>query len=117
MHFAASLMTGRLCMSNKAAECKLRAVAVGRRNGPFAASDGGGRLPAAIYTLIATANLKDIDPQISTPSRTMRRQGRRREQATAAGEFPMRLSRLLAARACFRVSGQSVLNADQHNDR
>jgi transposase len=54
---------GRLCMSNNAAERELRAVAVGRRNWTFAGSDEGGRRAAAIYTLIATAKLNEIDPQ------------------------------------------------------
>jgi transposase len=54
---------GRLCMSNNAAERELRAVAVGRRNWTFAGSDEGGRRAAAIYTLIATAKLNDLDPQ------------------------------------------------------
>jgi transposase len=54
---------GRLCMSNNTAERELRAVAVGRKNWMFAGSDEGGRRAAAIYTLIATAKLNDIDPQ------------------------------------------------------
>ena len=54
---------GRLCMSNNAAERELRAIAVGRRNWTFAGSDEGGRRAAAIYTLIATAKLNDVDPQ------------------------------------------------------
>jgi len=54
---------GRLCMTNNAAERELRAVAVGRRNWTFAGSDQGGRRAAALYTLIATAKLNDIDPQ------------------------------------------------------
>ena len=54
---------GRLCMSNNAAERELRAIAVGRRNWTFAGSDEGGRRAAALYTLIATAKLNDIDPQ------------------------------------------------------
>ena len=53
----------RLWMLNNAAECELRTVAVGRRNWTFAGSDGGCRRAAAIYTLIATAKLNDIDPQ------------------------------------------------------
>jgi hypothetical protein len=40
-----------------------RLIAVGRKNWTFAGSDEGGRLAAAIYTLIATAKLNDIDPQ------------------------------------------------------
>jgi len=54
---------GRLCMSNNAAERELRAVAMGRKNWTFAGSDEGGRRAAAIYTLIQTAKLNDIDPQ------------------------------------------------------
>jgi transposase len=57
------LADGRLCMSNNAAERELRAVAVGRKNWTFAGSDEGGRRAAAIYTLIQTAKLNDIDPQ------------------------------------------------------
>jgi Transposase IS66 family/IS66 C-terminal element len=61
--FTRFLDDGRLCMSNNAAERELRAVFVGRRNWTFAGSDEGGRRAAAIYTLIATAKLNDIDPQ------------------------------------------------------
>lgn len=61
--FTRFLDDGRLCLSNNAAERELRAVAVGRKNWTFAGSDEGGRRAAAIYTLIATAKLNDIDPQ------------------------------------------------------
>lgn len=54
---------GRLCMSNNAAERELRAVAVGRKNWTFAGSDEGARRAAAVYTLIATAKLNNVDPQ------------------------------------------------------
>jgi transposase len=54
---------GRLCMSNNAAERALRCVAVGRNNWTFAGSDEGGRRAAALYTLIETAKLNDIDPR------------------------------------------------------
>ncbi len=54
---------GRLCMNNNAAERELRAVAVGRKNWTFAGSDEGGRRAAAIYSLIQTAKLNDVDPQ------------------------------------------------------
>lgn len=50
-------------MSNNAAERELRAVAVGRKNWTFAGSNEGGPRAAAIYSLIATAKLNDIDPQ------------------------------------------------------
>ena len=54
---------GRLCISNNAAERALRGIAVGRHNWTFAGSDEGGRRAAAIYTLIETAKLSDVDPQ------------------------------------------------------
>jgi transposase len=54
---------GRLCMSNNAAEREIRAVALGRHNWTFAGSDEGGRRAAAIYTLIQTAKLNEVDPQ------------------------------------------------------
>jgi hypothetical protein len=41
----------------------METIAVGRRNWTFAGSDEGGRRAAAIYTLIATGKLNDIDPQ------------------------------------------------------
>jgi transposase len=50
-------------MSNNAAERAVRCVAVGRKNWTFAGSDEGGHRAAAIYTLIETAKLNDIDPQ------------------------------------------------------
>ena len=56
------LNDGRLCMSNNAAEREIRTVAVGRHNWTFAGSDEG-RRAAAIYTLINTAKLNDVDPQ------------------------------------------------------
>jgi len=61
--FTRFLDDGRLCMSNNAAEREIRSIAVGRRNWTFAGSDEGGRRAAAIYTLINTAKLNDVDPQ------------------------------------------------------
>ncbi len=54
---------GRLCMSNNAAERGVRPVAIGRHNWTFVGSDEGGRRAAAIYTLIETCKLNDVDPQ------------------------------------------------------
>ena len=48
---------------NNAAERALRGIALGRRNWLFAGSDRGDERAAAIYTLIATAKLNDVDPQ------------------------------------------------------
>ena len=52
---------GRLCMSNNAAERAVRGVAVGRRNWTFCGSDSGGRRAAAMYTLIESCKLNDVD--------------------------------------------------------
>ncbi len=38
-------------------------MALGRKNWTFAGSDEGGRRAAAIYTLIQTAKLNNVDPQ------------------------------------------------------
>ena len=54
---------GRICMTNNAAERALRGVALGRANWTFAGSDRGAERAAAIYTLITTCKLNDIDPQ------------------------------------------------------
>ena len=61
--FIRFLDDGKICLSNNAAERALRGVAAGRRNWLFAGSDRGGERAAAIYTLIASAKLNDIDPQ------------------------------------------------------
>jgi transposase len=54
---------GRICMTNNAAERAVRSIAMGRKNWTFAGSDSGGRRAAAIYTLIETCKLNDIDPR------------------------------------------------------
>ena len=56
---------GHLCITNNAAERSLRCIAVGRNNWTFAGSDAGGRRAAAIYTLIETAKLDDVDPGLA----------------------------------------------------
>ena len=61
--FTRFLDNGRICLSNNAAERALRSVALGRRAWLFAGSDRGGERAAAMYTLIATAKLNDIDPR------------------------------------------------------
>ena len=60
--FTGFLEDGRICLSNNAAERAIRGIAVGRRNWTFAGSDAGGRRAAALYTLIETAKLNDVDP-------------------------------------------------------
>ena len=61
--FTRFLDDGRICLTNNAAERAIRCVAVGRRNWTFCGSDRGGERAAAIYTLIATAKLNNIDPE------------------------------------------------------
>jgi hypothetical protein len=57
------LSDGRICLTNNAAERALRGIAVGRKNWLFAGSDRGGERAAAMFRLIATAKLNNIDPQ------------------------------------------------------
>ena len=61
--FTRFLDDGRICMSNNAAERGLRGIALGRKSWLFAGSDRGGRRAAAMYSLIVTAKMNDIDPQ------------------------------------------------------
>jgi transposase len=61
--FTRFLGDGRICLTNNAAERALRCIAIGRRNWTFCGSDRGGERAAAIYTLVATAKLNDIDPE------------------------------------------------------
>jgi transposase len=55
---------GRLEIDNSAAERALRAVALGRKNFLFAGSDSGGERAAAMYTLIGSAKLNGLDPEL-----------------------------------------------------
>ena len=61
--FTRFLDDGRVCLSNNAAERAVRGIAVGRKNWTFAGSDEGGCRAAAVYTLIETCKLNDVDPQ------------------------------------------------------
>lgn len=61
--FTCFLGDGRICLTNNAAERALRCVALGRRNWTFCGSDRGGERAAAVYSLIATAKLNDVDPE------------------------------------------------------
>jgi transposase len=61
--FTRFLDDGRICLSNNAAERALRGVALGRKSWLFAGSDRGGRRAAAMYSLIVTAKMNDVDPQ------------------------------------------------------
>jgi len=55
---------GCIEMDNSAAERALRVVALGRKNYLFAGSDAGGERAAAIYSLLGTAKLNGLDPEL-----------------------------------------------------
>jgi len=55
---------GLLEIDNSPAERALRAVALGRKNFLFAGSDHGGERAAAMYTLIGSAKLNGLDPEL-----------------------------------------------------
>jgi transposase len=61
--FTRFLDDGRVCLSNNAAERALRGIALGRKSWLFCGSDRGGQRAAAMYSLIVTAKLNDVDPQ------------------------------------------------------
>jgi transposase len=61
--FTLFLNDGRVCLSNNAAERALRGIALGRKSWMFCGSDRGGQRAAAMYSLIVTAKMNNIDPQ------------------------------------------------------
>ena len=54
---------GLVEIDNNAAERALRSVALGRKNYLFAGADCGGERAAALYALIGTAKLNQLDPE------------------------------------------------------
>jgi transposase len=61
--FARFIDDGRICLTNNAAERALRGIALGRKSWLFCGSDRGGHRAAAMYSLIVTAKMNNIDPQ------------------------------------------------------
>ena len=61
--FARFLEDGRICLTNNAAERALRGICLGRKSWLFCGSDRGGIRAAAMYTLIGTCKLNNVDPQ------------------------------------------------------
>ena len=61
--FTRFLDDGRVCLTNNAAERALRGIALGRKSWLFCGSDRGGQRAAAMYSLIVTAKMNDVDPQ------------------------------------------------------
>lgn len=62
--FTRFLDDGRVCLSNNAAERALRGIALGRKSWLFCGSDRGGHRAAAMYSLIVSAKMNDVDPQV-----------------------------------------------------
>jgi transposase len=55
---------GRLKADNNVAENAIRVIALGDGNYLFAGSDSGGERAASIYTLVATAKLNGLNPEV-----------------------------------------------------
>jgi len=55
---------GQLEIDNNAAERALRVVALGRKNYLFAGSNAGGERAAAVYSLLGSAKLNGLDPEL-----------------------------------------------------
>jgi transposase len=62
--FTLFLDDGRVAIDNNPAERALRPIAIGRKNFLFAGSDAGGEIIADAMTLIETAKLSGLNPQI-----------------------------------------------------
>jgi transposase len=58
------LENGILELDNNAVERAMKPVALGRKNWLFAGSEGGGKAMAIAFTLIQTAKLNGVDPQV-----------------------------------------------------
>ena len=57
------LADAQLEIDNDIAENAMRGIALGRKNYLFAGSNAGGERAAAIYTIVQTAKLNDINPE------------------------------------------------------
>ena len=55
---------GQLEVDNNTAERALRVVALGRKNYLFCGSDAGGERAARIYSLLGSAKLNNLDPEL-----------------------------------------------------
>lgn len=55
---------GRAEIDNNIAERQIRPVALGRKNYLFAGSDNGGHRAAAMYSLVGTAKMHGLDPEV-----------------------------------------------------
>ena len=55
---------GKIEIDNNAGERAMRSLAIGRKNWLFAGSDNGGKTAAIIYSLVETAKLNKVNPQL-----------------------------------------------------
>jgi transposase len=55
---------GRLEVDNNVAENAMRGIALGRKNYLFCGSDAGGERAASIYTLVTSAKLSGLNPEV-----------------------------------------------------
>jgi transposase len=62
--FPLFIENGRVAIDNNPAERALRPIAIGRKNFLFAGSDAGGEIVADAMTLIETAKLSGLNPQV-----------------------------------------------------
>ena len=58
---------GRLAIDNNPAERALRGIAITRKNFLFLGSDAGGERAAMLYTVLETAKLNGLNPELSSP--------------------------------------------------
>ena len=58
------LTDARLEIDNNIAENAMRGIALGRKNYLFAGSDVGGERAAAMYTIMQTAKLNEVNPEL-----------------------------------------------------
>jgi hypothetical protein len=81
---------GRVCLPNNAAERALRGVAVGRKNWTYAGSDAGGHRAAAVYPLIETCKMNEVDPQAWLADVLARQSSRQQSRRLASVELSKR---------------------------
>lgn len=62
--FSLFLNDGRVAIDNNPAECALRPIGIGRKNWLFAGADTGAETLARAMTIIETAKLNGLDPQL-----------------------------------------------------
>ena len=55
---------GKIEIDNNAGERAMRSLAIGRKNWLFAGSDNGGKTAAIIYSLVETAKLNKVNPNL-----------------------------------------------------